>query len=103
MKWHAATIGHATLCGFDVHHIDYRRIGDELVSDLIVVCIECHELLEEFVGRVGKRFGRRRVMDKLKPYCIRRMLKVHQSLVTRGEQPFATNWETLRAVLSATQ
>jgi phage terminase large subunit GpA-like protein len=25
------------------HHLTYERLGDELLTDLLAVCLECHE------------------------------------------------------------
>jgi hypothetical protein len=61
-----------------VHHIDYDRIGDERFSDLMVVCVPCHRKLHKFIDKmVVKGFNRKRVMQKLKPYCVRRIVMVH--------------------------
>lgn len=79
--------------GFDVHHLDYRRVGSELFSDLLVVCIECHEKIEAFIDLHAERFGRQRVMDRLKPYAIRRLLKLHSTLCKRHEQPISARFE----------
>jgi hypothetical protein len=27
----------------DIHHLTYRRMGDECLFDLVAVCRECHE------------------------------------------------------------
>ena len=35
----------------DVHHRTYRRLGNELLEDLISVCRKCHEIVH------GKKFG----------------------------------------------
>jgi len=29
--------------GLEVHHLSYRRLGNELLSDLIVLCVGCHK------------------------------------------------------------
>lgn len=61
-----------------VHHITYERFGRELFKDLIVVCDGCHELLHAFITRMSdKGFPRRKVMERLAPRCIRRLLNLH--------------------------
>lgn len=63
----------------DTHHIDYSRIGNERFGDLIVICRSCHKELHDFIDKlVVKGFAKRRVMDRLKPYCVRKLLKVHK-------------------------
>ena len=32
----------------DVHHKTYERLGDELMSDLIVLCVRCHNDLHYY-------------------------------------------------------
>lgn len=61
------------------HHVCYDRIGDEHFADLIVICRGCHNMLHKFINRLVEKFktNRRVVMEKLKPYCVRRLLKVH--------------------------
>lgn len=88
------------ICGFNVHHLDYRRVGCELVGDLAVVCLECHELLEDAVNRLSPRFGRRRVMDRLRPYAHRRLLKWHRLLAPRWQPSISESWENVREKLS---
>lgn len=61
-----------------VHHVDYDRIGNERFSDLMVICADCHSMLHKFIDKMAsKGFSRRRVMQKLKPYCVRRVIMVH--------------------------
>ena len=61
-----------------VHHIDYDRVGNENFGDLIVICAGCHRMLHKFFDKmVAKGFDRRKVMKKLKPYCVRRLLLIH--------------------------
>jgi hypothetical protein len=40
--------------GNDVHHKTYKRIGDELLSDLEVLCRECHQV-HHAVERIGRK------------------------------------------------
>lgn len=62
----------------DTHHIDYSRIGNERFGDLIVICRSCHDELHEFINKmVAKGFAKRRVMERLKPYCVRKLIRVH--------------------------
>ena len=61
------------------HHMDYSRIGNEKLTDLIVICRPCHETIHKFVDKMGERgFSRGRVLSRLKPYCIRRMVLIHE-------------------------
>lgn len=44
------------MCGkddetLDVHHNNYKRFGRERMSDLVVICRECHELHHQHYGR----------------------------------------------------
>lgn len=73
-----------------MHHIDYRRVGNEQFGDLLVVCLECHELLEKFTNRLAVKFDRKRIMDRLKPYATRRLLRWHQALCPRWSD--AISW-----------
>jgi hypothetical protein len=64
----------------NVHHIDYDRIGNERFSDLMVICKECHSMLHRKIDEIAsKRDGRTRtaVMRKLKYYCQKRIMEVH--------------------------
>lgn len=62
-----------------VHHLDYDSIGNERFTDLMVVCVDCHEKLHRFINKMVKKgFNRRAVMKRLKPYCIRKIMLVHQ-------------------------
>lgn len=40
--------------GLEVHHRTYERLGDELVTDLVVLCHSCHQLHHEQYGRPRK-------------------------------------------------
>lgn len=61
-----------------VHHLTYERLGKETFSDLVVICDECHERLHGFVAKLtAKGFARWDVMARLAPYCIRRLVKIH--------------------------
>ncbi len=61
-----------------VHHLDYARLGRERFSDLMVVSAACHRKLHAFIERMyAKGFDRQCVLARLKPYCIRKILKLH--------------------------
>lgn len=69
----------------NIHHIDYDRIGQERFGDLIVICADCHEYLHERIERMrkgGKRTARK-VMDRIKPVMVRRLLAIHESWRTK--------------------
>jgi DNA-directed RNA polymerase subunit N (RpoN/RPB10) len=73
-----------------VHHIDYDRVGNESLGDLVVVCGDCHRKLHEFFNRmVSKGFDRRRVMKKIKPYCTRRLVLIHKIHAYQSKIRFA--------------
>ncbi len=40
-----------------LHHINYQRLGEELDSDLIVLCWDCHNELHETHGRASEMKG----------------------------------------------
>ena len=62
----------------NTHHIDYERIGNERFIDLVVVCCECHIDFHRFIRKMEKKgFKRTRVMNRMRPYIIRRMLEIH--------------------------
>lgn len=68
-----------TESNINTHHISYENIGDERFIDLIVICRPCHQLLHDFIAKmVEKGFSQRRVMEKLQPYCVRRLVVVHE-------------------------
>lgn len=48
---------HAGVRGDVVHHLTYRRIGAELLSDLMLLCTACHDWAHETKNRLK---GRRR-------------------------------------------
>lgn len=63
----------------NVHHTCYDRVGREQFGDMVVVCVDCHELVEDFIKRMVKKgFVRKRVLAKLKPYFMRKMWKVQE-------------------------
>ena len=35
------------ILGFDVHHLTYERLGRELLSDLQVLCHDCHKIADK--------------------------------------------------------
>lgn len=41
--------------GLEVHHRTYERLGEELASDVIVLCRECHRLHHAAHGRPSRR------------------------------------------------
>lgn len=61
-----------------MHHITYERVGREYFEDLMVVCSGCHDLIEAFIKRMmAAGRNRKRVMKRIAPYAIRRLLMVH--------------------------
>jgi len=38
----------------EVHHRTYQRLGQEKLTDLIVLCDACHEQFHEKLGRTGQ-------------------------------------------------
>lgn len=44
----------------EVHHRTYERLGDELVTDLVVLCRSCHRLHHEVHGRPRRARRRKR-------------------------------------------
>lgn len=34
----------------EVHHRTYKRLGDEMLSDLTVLCDRCHNIFHGFIG-----------------------------------------------------
>lgn len=53
-KWLLASGGMCQRCGIggevsglDVHHLTYDRLGEELESDVVVVCRPCHEKADQ--------------------------------------------------------
>lgn len=53
--------------GVHVHHLTYERMGDELLADLVLLCLDCHEDIhphmrnrEAAKSAVSKWFSRRR-------------------------------------------
>lgn len=63
-----------------VHHIDYRRVGNERFGDLVVICSGCHDELHRWIDAKIKPWRtRRRVMDKLRPVMLRRLLAIHDA------------------------
>lgn len=39
---------------FNVHHITYERLGSERLSDLALLCMECHEKIHKFHPKNNK-------------------------------------------------
>jgi hypothetical protein len=39
-----------TLKNLEVHHLTYERLGDEKLSDLVVLCRECHQRQHDHYG-----------------------------------------------------
>lgn len=39
-----------------VHHITYKRIGKERLSDLVTVCANCHKELHDYHGKNAKYY-----------------------------------------------
>ena len=70
----------------NIHHISYERIGNERFGDLMVLCRDCHQTLHEFIERlVAKGMKRKTVMEKLGPYCVRRIIATHQMYRQRSQ------------------
>lgn len=46
------------VCELQVHHLTYERLGKEKPSDLMVVCIACHEIEDEKRAKQGERRAR---------------------------------------------
>ena len=47
----------ATCCNVNelhVHHRTYERLGNELLTDLLPLCVYCHELFHEKMGRSNR-------------------------------------------------
>ena len=48
---------HCGICGssygLDIHHLNYKRLGKERLSDVIVLCRNCHEKLHK--GEIKKK------------------------------------------------
>jgi ribosomal protein L13 len=64
----------------DVHHVDYDRIGKEEFGDLVILCRDCHEVIEKRIRKmVNAGRTRRNVMRRLKPYMINRLFKIHEA------------------------
>lgn len=63
------------------HHISYENRGREKLCDLMVICDKCHGRFHEFIDRAAKKPGRTRkyVMNRFRPFCIRRILKIHDT------------------------
>lgn len=64
MKWFAgnrcqACNVHGDSAILDTHHRTYERLGDEVPSDLIVLCRECHRIFHEN-GKLAKSPGKGR-------------------------------------------
>jgi hypothetical protein len=95
------------ICGSDkeinLHHKTYTRLGHEYLTDLIVLCRDCHEAVHSFlkskdrpknitliraVRKIKQRFGLRRrkakqnKISRPKIYQIRAKKKVHKFLST---------------------
>ena len=49
----ACAICSTTKC-LHVHHRTYERLGDELLTDLLPLCENCHKLFHEKLGRSMK-------------------------------------------------
>lgn len=54
-----------------VHHITYRRIGDEDLSDLITLCASCHEKVHSALDYINDRTGD---LDKKTERCCKKVL-----------------------------
>lgn len=57
---------HCAICGseenLNAHHNTYERLGHERLSDLVVLCQECHELYHAQLGdRIGDRLWQIRI------------------------------------------
>ncbi len=63
-----------------VHHTDYTRVGREQFADLMVICMDCHVRLHRFVDKMAsKGHGRTAILKRLKPYCVRKITRLHES------------------------
>lgn len=49
-----------------VHHMDYSRLGNEPVTDLIPLCVPCHKSLTKIYKRNRRRGLRRVTMEFVK-------------------------------------
>lgn len=75
---------------YEIHHINYENVGCERLCDLLLVCRECHVSLHAFITQMeAKGRSREKVMQRLAPYCTRRMLKHHEFWSELGFGPMA--------------
>lgn len=47
-----------------VHHLTYKRLGDERIEDLITLCVRCHNNAEELKAQV--EIGEKAVLRQTK-------------------------------------
>ncbi len=72
---------------FECHHITYKRLGDEWLSDLATLCPECHEMAH-YIADLRKRYPLRTVAVYGLEHIMRARLNVggvQNLLALRGE------------------
>ena len=63
----------------NVHHLSYENMGNELVGDLAVLCIDCHDEVEARVtAMIQSGQTRKAALASLKDEFTRRMCEVHE-------------------------
>ena len=57
---HACSLDVTHTRDLEVHHRTYERLGEEMVTDLVVLCHSCHQLHHHVDGPPGPEPGRKR-------------------------------------------
>lgn len=70
------------------HHVYYRFGGRELMSDLVGLCLPCHELVHEFHRRQKPGYSLTRATEKV---CGIKLVRVRKKPLPR--QPNAKAWK----------
>lgn len=89
---------HCLRCGIrdlsnDVHHVRYRKLYDVELSDLIVLCRDCHKIMHEVLeaSKIGDENAVAKVMSKMREFkCVhqpKQMGDLFQKMRVQGILP----------------
>jgi hypothetical protein len=68
LRKHACQRCHKQISVYQVHHVNYIRLGKERDSDVQLVCVKCHEIIHKRKDRLlaKKHLARKRRVREIK-------------------------------------
>ena len=60
--------------GIHIHHITYKRVGNELLSDLVALCADCHRIMHNLmavpVNKSNKKTKKQIQLERMERYTM---------------------------------